>query len=50
MTGRNIVTAMNTKKMPAPMNAAKYVNCVADGMLRSKHTCNCSCNRILGTS
>jgi hypothetical protein len=36
MTGRKTVIATNRKKMPAPMNAAKYVNCAADGMLQSE--------------
>ena len=39
MTGRKMVIATKRKKMPAPMNAAKYVNCAADGMLRSRETC-----------
>ncbi len=39
MKGRYIVTAMKTKKKPLPISAAKYVNCVADGMLHAaSHT------------
>ena len=33
-TGRNMVMAMKMKNTPAPMKAAKKVNCCADGMLR----------------
>jgi hypothetical protein len=36
MTGRKTVIATKRKKMPAPMKAAKYVNCAADGMLHSR--------------